>query len=137
EMANAFVLGIAFGLRDLLATLTSTVAGIDELVASGGGAAPQDWVRLRASVYGVPIYVMEGDPTAVGCAALGLGALDGAPPDEVALQFDRKLVTVEPDDSVVTEMNDRFTAYLGARDALLSGFAIAGSSPVVHEAELA
>src|SRR5262249_38090403 len=137
DIANAFVLGIVFGLRDLLATVTSTVAGIDELVASGGGAAPLEWVRLRASVYGVPIDVMEGDPTAVGCAALGLAALDGARPDEVARQLDRKLVTVEPDKSVVARMNDRFNAYLDARDALLSGFATDGRPLMVHEAELA
>lgn len=137
DVAHALLLGIAFGLRDLLASVSSLTGPVDQLVSSGGGTAPLDWVRLRATAYGMPVSVMHGDPTAVGCAALGLAALDGGSPEQVARSLSRDMTTVEPDEHAIDEMNDHFLRYLELREDLLPIYAAAARPAILREAELA
>ncbi len=59
---------------------------VERVIASGGGAKTALWLRIKASIYGVPIVVPEEPECGlVGCAALALtaGGRFGGPDDAV------------------------------------------------------
>ena len=126
DVAHSLLVGVAFGLRDLFELLSSLVGRIDELVSSGLGSSSPDWVRLRAAAYGMPISVVSSDPTAVGCAAIAIAALDGDNPEQVALAFSADRATLEPDARIVDEMQDAFHRYQELRNTLLPLYVAAG-----------
>ena len=74
DVARAFVVGVAGTLRELLRRVESDSGKLDVLVASGGSRC-EPWATLRASAYERPISILDVDPTARGCVALGMVAL--------------------------------------------------------------
>lgn len=119
-IAHAFLVGVAFGIRELSDAVSTVVAPVERLVTSGGGAAPLEWVRLRATCYGNALTVLRDDPTALGSAALALAALYDSKPDDVARSFERNAVVVEPDAGRVAEMAERYESFRQVKAALRS-----------------
>jgi xylulokinase len=71
-LVRAVLEGVAFGLRDSLELLRALGVGVSSARVSGGGARSELWLRICASVLGVPIertVVEEG--SAFGAALLG------------------------------------------------------------------
>lgn len=72
HLDRAVLEGIAFGVKrhiDILERAAGT--HLERLVASGGGARTQLWLRIKASAYGLPISVpAEPECGIVGCAAM-------------------------------------------------------------------
>lgn len=89
--AQFFGIGAAHGLPDLHRAVLEGVAfaaarhlrimeraagqRVERVIASGGGAKTELWLRIKASVYGIPIVVpRESECGVVGCAAMAATA---------------------------------------------------------------
>jgi len=98
-LVRAVLEGVAFGLADSLDLLRSL--GVDAATArvSGGGARSRLWLRIVASVLGVPLELTESEEgSALGAALLG-GVAGGvfADVDDAVDRCVRVTSTVEPD----------------------------------------
>ena len=72
HLDRAVLEGVAFAVKRHIGIL-ETAAGtrLERLVASGGGARTEFWLRVKASAYGIPIIVpKEAECGVVGCAAM-------------------------------------------------------------------
>jgi xylulokinase len=98
-LTRALLEGVAFGLRDSLELMRSL--GISPTVAriSGGGARSELWIRIVASVLGLPVeHMAVEEGSALGAALLGgitAGVFAGA--DEAVQRCERVGTTVEPE----------------------------------------
>ncbi|HZC95219.1 MAG TPA: FGGY-family carbohydrate kinase, partial [Bradyrhizobium sp.] len=72
---------------------------IERVIASGGGAKTRLWLKIKASVYGVPIVVpKEPECGVIGCAALAATAAGRFGGIEDAVQaYVRHVDEVKPD----------------------------------------
>ena len=77
--------GVCFAFRDCLEALREAGTTLKRATAVGGGSKSAYWLKLMATVLGVPVEVpAEGDfGAAFGAARLGLMAAEGADPAEV------------------------------------------------------
>lgn len=81
DLTRAVLEGVAFGLRDNLEALRAAGATPNRLHAVGGGARSGYWVRVLATVLGLPITVSNaqaGHGAALGAARLARLAATGA-----------------------------------------------------------
>ena len=77
HLHRAVLEGVAFGVKRHI-NIMEGIAGrkLERLVASGGGARTELWLRIKASVYGIPILVpREPECGIIGCAAMAAVAL--------------------------------------------------------------
>ncbi|MEZ5772896.1 MAG: FGGY-family carbohydrate kinase [Defluviimonas denitrificans] len=76
---------MAFALRDGFDALTATGARFDGLIAIGGGTRSLYWLRMIATVLGVPLHLPAGEEfgAALGAARLAICAATSADPQEV------------------------------------------------------
>lgn len=76
HMHRAVLEGVAFAVKrhiDILDRISG--APITRVIASGGGAKTELWLRIKASVYGIPILVPEeAECGIIGCAAMAATA---------------------------------------------------------------
>ena len=77
--------GVSFAFRDCLEALQAAGTSLDSVTAVGGGSRSAYWLKLLATVLGVPVQVpADGDfGAAFGAARLGLMAAEGADPAAV------------------------------------------------------
>lgn len=72
HLHRAILEGVAFGVKRHI-DIMQAAAGrkLERLVASGGGARTELWLKIKASVYDIPILVpKEAECGIVGCAAM-------------------------------------------------------------------
>ena len=115
DLTRAVLEGVAFGLRDNFEALVATDAKMEELIAIGGGTASRYWLRLIATVLGVPLHLPGSGEfgAALGAARLGMVAATGVPPEQV-MTAPELSETIDPD----TEMQPAFdVAYCAFRRA--------------------
>jgi sugar (pentulose or hexulose) kinase len=75
EIARAVMEGVAFAIREQLATLADAGVQVRELRVSGGDSRLRSWNRIKADVLGIPVVTIPGDAAVGGVAMLaGLGA---------------------------------------------------------------
>jgi xylulokinase len=98
-LARAVLEGVAYGLRDSLELLREL--GVDASVGrvSGGGARSELWLRIVASVLGLPLELTAVEEGSAYGAALLAGVRAGVwtTPREAAATCVRVRATVEPD----------------------------------------
>ncbi|MBU2958323.1 xylulokinase [Paracoccus sp. 1_MG-2023] len=82
-LTRAVLDGVAFALADNLHALRQAGAGPDALLALGGGARSDYWLRSIANALDLPVLLPEGGDygAAFGAARLGLMADTGAGPE--------------------------------------------------------
>jgi xylulokinase len=122
-LTRAVLEGVAFGLRDSLDLLRGLGVEVSSARASGGGARSELWLRICASVLGVPIertVVDEG--SAFGAALLG-GVAGGVFADvhEAVSATVRARGVVEPDPAwqeAYAELHPRYRALYPALRAV-------------------
>jgi xylulokinase len=91
--------GVAYGLRDSLELLRSLGATPEVGRVSGGGARSELWLRIVASVLGLPLERMESEEGSAFGAALLAGVRAGVFADaaEAAARCVRTRDRIEPD----------------------------------------
>lgn len=84
-LTQAVLEGVAFAIRDNMEALCAAGTRLERVTAVGGGARSDYWLRVIATVLGVPVDVpADGDfGAAFGAARLGLIAATGADPRAV------------------------------------------------------
>src|SRR6202020_1569899 len=72
HLHRAVMEGVAFAAARHLRIMEKAAGrGLERVIASGGGAKTELWLKIKASVYGVPIVVpKEPECGVIGCAAL-------------------------------------------------------------------
>ncbi|MBD0328834.1 MAG: xylulokinase [Thermoleophilia bacterium] len=118
-LVRAVLEGVAFGLRDSLDLLREL--GVEASVGrvSGGGARSELWLRIVASVLGIPLERTVADEGAAYGAALLAGVAGGAfgSVEEAVARCVRVRATVEPDrewQRAYDELYGRFRSLYGA-----------------------
>jgi xylulokinase len=119
-LVRAVLEGVAFGLRDALALVAEMGGRADTARVSGGGARSDLWLKITASVLGVPLertVVEEG--AAYGAALLG-GVAGGvfADVDEAVAACVRVRETIEPDPEWTAVYDDGYPRYQSLYPAL-------------------
>lgn len=90
DLTQAVLEGVAFGLRDSLEAFRQTGTQIDRLMAIGGGAKSDYWLKLIATVLNVTLErPKDGEfGAAMGAARLALMAQTGALPSDALTKPD-------------------------------------------------
>jgi len=85
ELTRALMQGVAFALRDSLEALRATGAKLERLLAIGGGAQSDYWLKVLATVLNLPLDLPKAGElgAALGAARLGLIATTGADPESI------------------------------------------------------
>lgn len=96
---RAMLEGVAFGLRDSLELLRELGAAPESGRVSGGGARSELWLRIVASVLGLPLDLTESEQGSAFGAALLAGVRAGvfADAEEAVARCVRTLRRVEPE----------------------------------------
>ena len=100
HLHRAVLEGVAFAAARQLRIMEKAAGRkIERVIASGGGAKTQLWLKIKASVYGAPIVVpKESECGVVGCAALAATAVGRFARLEDAVQaYVRHVDEVKPD----------------------------------------
>ncbi len=76
HLDRAVLEGVAFGVKRHIDILERAAGScLERIVASGGGARTEFWLRIKASVYGIPILVpKEAECGVIGCAVMAAAA---------------------------------------------------------------
>jgi xylulokinase len=119
DLTRAVMEGVAFALRDCAEALRQTGAGMDSLLAIGGGAASEFWLRTIATLLDTPLDLPQaGDfGAALGAARL---AMVGAGGGSVAEVMTRPPVraTIEPAAGLTAAYSDAYGAWRALYPAL-------------------
>lgn len=85
DMTRAVLEGVSFGLRDSAEVLRGAGAKLDHLLAIGGGTGSRYWLRLIATVLGLPLHLPKAGEfgAALGAARLARIAATGEDPAAV------------------------------------------------------
>jgi xylulokinase len=119
-LVRAVLEGVAFGLRDSLDILRGLGIEVSTVRASGGGARSELWLRICASVLGVPIErTVAEEGSAFGAALLG-GVAAGVFADvgEAVAATVRTRDLVEPDPGWVAVYDELLPRYRALYPAL-------------------
>lgn len=119
DLALAVLEGVAFAFRDCLDVLSAAGSRIDRATAIGGGARSRCWLKIMATVLGIPVDVpAHGDfGAAYGAARLGLAAAGGRH-DPSVFSPPAKDFTVEPDAAVAASYQEGLGRYRALYPAL-------------------
>jgi xylulokinase len=111
---------VAFGLRDSLELLREL--GVEAVVgrASGGGARSPLWLRIVATVLGIPLELTAVEEGAAYGAALLAGVSSGAFADvhEAVAECVRVRERIEPEPTWTDEYDERYRRFRALYPAL-------------------
>ncbi len=121
ELTQAILEGVTFGLRDGYQALVATDLQLDHMIAIGGGSASRYWLKLIATVFGIPIHIPASGEfgAALGAARLGMIAATGADLETVITPpvCDER---IDPDVQLVGAYDDAYQAFRAAYAGLKS-----------------
>ncbi len=105
--------GVAYGLRDSLELLRALGVRAEVGRVSGGGARSELWLRIVASVLGLPLERMESEEGSALGAALLAGVRAGVFADagEAVSRCVRVRDRIEPDDEWMRAYDDGYERY--------------------------
>ena len=113
HLVRAVMEGVVFALRDSLEIMKDLGISVEKIVATGGGARNEMWLRLQADILGAPIWRMEVEEgPAYGAALLGavsVGAFGSV--QEAVDAVVRYVDPVEPDASTAPTYARYFDVY--------------------------
>lgn len=121
DLTRAVLEGVAFGLKDSFEALVASGANIDSLIAIGGGARSDYWLKLIATVLNTPLHIPEQGEfgAALGAARLGMVAATGKTPSEVMTPPKIKRV-IQPEQSLIKDFEAAYQRFRKAYPAIKS-----------------
>ncbi|MEM6985978.1 MAG: xylulokinase [Pseudomonadota bacterium] len=121
ELTRAVLEGVAFGLRDSYEALQNSGAQLNRLVAIGGGAKSEYWLKLIATALNVSLDVPEDGEfgAALGASRLAHIASTQRDPDEILVspRIERQVC---PDPELIAAYDDAFSRFRAAYPATRS-----------------
>ncbi len=119
DMTRAVLEGVAFGLRDSFEALAATDAKLDSLIAIGGGSASRYWLKMIATILGVPLQLPGSGEfgAALGAARLGMIASGAGTPESVITAPEIQ-GEVEPDQNLKPAFDDAYGKFRAAYPGL-------------------
>jgi xylulokinase len=129
NLTRAVLEGVAFNLRTILLALEEIAGPIPLIDAIGGGARSDEWLRILADSWGVPIRrrSLVDEANALGAAVVGgvaVGLLDGW---EIAGQLSTIEATFEPRRDWHERYAELYPAFCDAYDRLEPWFGAGGA----------
>ncbi len=111
-LTQAVLEGVAFSLRDCLDALRASGTVVTEADVIGGGSRSTAWVRIIASVLGIPLRTLRAGETggAFGAARLARMAVTGESPEAVCTPPDRA-EEIAPDPALAGVYAERLGRY--------------------------
>lgn len=122
QMTQAVLEGVAYALRDNLGAMASAGTQIDRVVAVGGGAASQYWLRLISTVLDLPVDVPASSElgAAFGAARLAIIASNECCVADVCTAAAVEK-TFEPDHELSAGFSAGYDQFTGLYPALQTG----------------
>lgn len=112
DIYRAILEGVTFEMRYNQEKLQENGVTFQRLYACGGGARSPIWLQIKADILGCEIIPVKSDETgAVGSAILGLAAVTGENPFEIAKRFWCYGETVKPNPDHQEIYNQRYEMY--------------------------
>ena len=123
DLTRGVLQGVGFAFRDCLGALQNAGTVVENLIAVGGGSQSKTWLKIIATILGLPIKVpASGDlGAAFGAARLGLAASSDV--DPVAVCTAAEVVeTIDPDSRHTAAYHDAWRQYRSFYPALKEAF---------------
>ena len=121
DLYRAILEGITFEMRYNQEKLAEHGIRFDRLYACGGGARSAVWLQIKADILGCDMIPVQSEETgAMGSAILGLAAVTGETPFEVAARFRRFGACVQPNPENRAIYNARYEVYKALRGLYLA-----------------
>ena len=112
DIYRAILEGITFEMRYNQEKLAESGVDLERLYACGGGARSQVWLQIKADILGCEIIPVKAEETgAMGSAILGLAAVTGRDPFELASCFWQYGEPIQPDAVRQNLYNKRYETY--------------------------
>ena len=112
DLYRAILEGITFEMRYNQEKLGEHGVRFERLFACGGGARSPAWLQIKADILGCSIIPVKSQETgAMGSAILGIAAVTGESPFEIARRFWSYAEKVEPIEEHVQIYNKRYELY--------------------------
>lgn len=121
DMTRAILEGTSYAFRDCLDALSRAGTTIRHADVIGGGVRSRYWVRILASVLGIPLHLLADGETgaALGAARLARIAATSAAPKQIAVPPPR-VATIDPEPALSARYSEnqiRFRRHFAARAA--------------------
>ena len=112
DIYRAILEGITFEMRYNMERLQEGNVRINRLLACGGGARSKVWLQIKADILGCGIIPVETEETgAMGSAILGIAAVTGEAPFDIAARFWRHRAVVHPNPEHSAHYTKRYELY--------------------------
>jgi len=125
DIYRAILEGVTFEMRYNQEKLVENGVQFHRLYACGGGAKSPIWLQIKADILGCDIIPVKSDETgAMGSAILGLAAVTGEQPFEIAKRFWKYGETIKPSAEHQKIYNKRYEVYKALRELYLQNTAM-------------
>lgn len=112
DIYRAILEGVTFEMRYNQEKLQENGVRFERLYACGGGAKSAVWLQIKADILGCEIVPVKSDETgAMGSAILGLAAVTGEAPFEIAKRFWKYGEALKPNPEHQVIYNQRYEVY--------------------------
>ena len=112
DIYRAILEGVTFEMRYNQERLAENGVTFQRLLACGGGTRSKVWLQIKADVLGCDIVPAQAEETgAMGSAILGLAAVLGVSPLEIAPRFWKYGETIRPNNAHMEIYNRRYALY--------------------------
>ena len=123
DIYRAILEGVTFEMRYNQEKLSENGIRFQRLFACGGGARSPIWLQIKADILGCEIIPVKSEETgAMGSAILGLAAVTGEAPFEIAKRFWNYGETITPNEKYANFYNQRYDLYKALRAAYRKGW---------------
>lgn len=112
DIYRAVLEGITFEMRYNREKLSESGVTFKKLFACGGGARSFVWLQIKADILGCEIIPVKSEETgAMGCAILGISAITGEKPFDVAERFWQYGTPIRPNPEHMEIYNKKYKTY--------------------------
>lgn len=112
DIYRAILEGVTFEMRYNQERLAENGVTFQRLLACGGGARSKVWLQIKADILGCDIIPTQAEETgAMGSAILGLAAVLGVSPLEIAPRFWKYGETIRPNNAHAEVYSRRYALY--------------------------
>ena len=113
---RAILEGITFEMRYNQEKLAENGVTLNRLFACGGGARSPVWLQIKADILSCEIIPVKTEETgAMGSAILGLSAITGESPFDIAERFRNYGAPIRPNPAHQTVYNEKYKTYKALR----------------------